>query len=188
MQSALKLDHLDEVQRKRYHWAKDKRVAQSKKPWSLGVKDKQAKGRSNVLPFPPRKTIFLQQRWLELASKLQDIKISLSEVKIKLLIEKGNISQARKELSVIPLGTSRPLDKWKRLFADPIVTRGAAASGKNFRRDFDWIEQNSSEYKGLWIAIKDGKLLGNNRSRVVLERELGQLQALEGATFFKVEE
>lgn len=52
MQSALKLDHLDEVQRKKDRWAANKPLGQSDKSWSRSVKDKRTKGTGNVVSFP----------------------------------------------------------------------------------------------------------------------------------------
>lgn len=115
-------------------------------------------------------------------------KMKVIEEQIQKLIENGDIALARKALSPVPEGLSEQLDRCRRLLAEPVITSGGPASGKNFRKDFDWIEQHSRRYKGLWIAIKDGELLGSNRSRLSLQRELERKKILRGATFFKVEE
>jgi hypothetical protein len=110
------------------------------------------------------------------------------EADIGFLIEDGNVAAAGIEPAEIPMGTSDSPDKWKQQSGDPVIMRGGPASGKEFRTDFEWIEQNSRKYKGQWIAIRNGILLGNNQSRLSLQRELKDRNLLEGATFFKVEE
>ncbi len=104
------------------------------------------------------------------------------------LFKNGNLTDAKKIISDVPVGRSGLIDKWRRAVTDPIVTSGGPASGKDFRKDFSCIEQNSRQYRGLWIAVRDGEMLGSHKSRLALQQELEQSGALEGATFFKVEE
>jgi len=126
---------------------------------------------------------------LEARKQLEAEKKCLAlDVRIRDLVKKGDLSEAKRIISAVPVGDSLLLDKWRRVLSDPVVTRGGPASGKNFRKDFSWIEQNSKQYRGLWIAVKDGELLGSHKSRLALQQDLGQSGLLEGATFFKVEE
>jgi len=111
--------------------------------------------------------------------------IRSSEVKIRQLVETGNISGARRELLTIPKGTSKQLDKWKRLLAEPVIKEGRPASGQGMSLDLFWLQNHSERYKGQWVALKKGQLIGSNESRISLESLLTADQ-LEGATFLKV--
>jgi hypothetical protein len=189
MPPALKLDHLREVQKKGDHWAGKKSLGRSEKSWSRSVKDKQAKETGKVLLFlPPIKKEVLQRWRGELASMLKNLETSLSEVRIRQLVEQGNISQARRELSIIPMGASKQLDKWKRLLAEPVVKQGKPASGRGMHADLFWLENHSEQYRGKWVALKRGQLLGSDRSSVALEARLDKLGLLKGTTFFEIGE
>ena len=54
-------------------------------------------------------------------------------------------------------------------------------------KNFSWIKENSMKYKGQWIALKDGFLLGSHESRVTLHQALKQNGLLKGSLLFKVE-
>lgn len=110
------------------------------------------------------------------------------EAEIRRMVEAGDISGARDELAKIPVGASKSLDKWKRLLAEPVVKPGRPASGQGMHADLLWLESNSAEYKGQWVALKGGKVLGSNPSSTALEAELAESDCLAGATFFKIEE
>lgn len=114
--------------------------------------------------------------------------LKLLEAKVRTLVEKGNIAEARKELSKVPVGSSRVLDKWRKVLVDPVVKRVGTASGKHFKEDFRWIKQHSVKYKGQWVALNAGEFLGSNRSRLILHQQLKREGKLSGATFLKVEE
>lgn len=68
------------------------------------------------------------------------------------------------------------------------VKSDAPARKRSFQADFEWIRKNAFQYRGDWIAIKEGKLLGNDRSRRALRSRLKEAGLLKGAAFFKVEE
>jgi len=40
----------------------------------------------------------------------------------------------------------------------------------------DWIEQNRMQYKGRWIALKDGKLLADGPHIDEISQQLGDLR------------
>lgn len=150
-----------------------------------------AKQGSSVVEYKSRsnrKEDPVQQAWKQINPKPKEPTVLRLEVQIRNMVEQGNISEARRLISWIPDGVSPSLDRWRRLLAEPVVSRGAPASGKNSRADFLWIQRNADRYKGQWVAIKDGILLGSNRSRLLLHKELKRLNILEGATFYKVQE
>lgn len=110
------------------------------------------------------------------------------EAKIRRLVEEGNVSTARKKLSEIPVGASESLDKWKRILAEPIVKQGGPASGHGIQANLLWLERHAASYKGQWVALKRGELLGSHEDSITLETMLEASDSLTGATFFKVKE
>lgn len=108
--------------------------------------------------------------------------------KVRRLVANGEVAEARTMLSEVPFGCCEQLDKWRRLLAEPVVKRQGVATGKNSRADILWIREKASQYKGQWVAIRDGQLLGHNKSRLILHTELKQSDNLNGATFFRVQE
>jgi hypothetical protein len=110
------------------------------------------------------------------------------EARIKRLVEEGNVSEARSEVSRVPFGSSELLNKWKLLLAEPTGKPEEVASGGRLRPNLVWLQGNSMRYKGQWVALKDGRLLGNNPSRLALRSSLKEAGGLKGAMFFRVEE
>ena len=52
------------------------------------------------------------------------------------------------------------LVKFARVLNPPPVTRGTAAPDPTIKADMEWITQYSAEYRGQWVAVKNGHLLG----------------------------
>ena len=80
--------------------------------------------------------------------------------RIKTLVENGSIAEARKILSTIKSKKSRHLDVWEKVLAKPKVKIEEKATGGDLTNDILWLQQNSSNYRGQWIALKQGELLG----------------------------
>jgi hypothetical protein len=110
------------------------------------------------------------------------------EARIRRLVEDGSIREARELVSKTRRGSSKSLDIWRRLLAEPRATQVSAASGGRLRANLDWLRKNSRQYGGLWVALKDGRLLGSNPRRFALRSELKRSKQLKNAVFFRVEE
>ncbi|QTA86201.1 hypothetical protein [Desulfonema magnum] len=117
--------------------------------------------------------------------KLIDENLILEQAKN--LTEANRISEARKLLSKIQPGISRKLDNWRRVLAEPKVKIEKSATGGSVKEDALWLKNNSSKYKGKWVALKQGSLLGSHESRVKLHFSLKESGKLIGTTFFRVE-
>jgi hypothetical protein len=104
---------------------------------------------------------------------------------VKTLVEDGNVEEARKLLSTIQPGASPTLDKWRNALAEPKAMIGKSSSKENMKEDARWLRDNSEKYGGMWIALKNGKLLGAHESRIKLRHTLKQTAALRGAMFFR---
>jgi hypothetical protein len=106
---------------------------------------------------------------------------------VKKLVENGNIEDAREVLSTFQPGTSTALDNWQRALASPKAKLEKSAGGENIKKDALWLQNNSDKYKGNWIALKNGILLGTHESRIELRRSLKQVGKLAGAMFFRID-
>ena len=108
--------------------------------------------------------------------------------RIKTLVENGSIEAARKILSTIKSKKSRHLNVWEKVLAKPKVKIEGKATGGDLTNDILWLQQNSSNYQGQWIALKQGELLGNNESRLALHHSLKCIGKLAGSTFIWIDE
>lgn len=106
---------------------------------------------------------------------------------IKKLVESGRLEDARNVLSTIEPGISAELDNWHQTLSMPKAKQNPTASGGSIKEDALWLRNNSKNYKGKWIALKNGVLLGSHISRLELRRSLQQENKLDGAMFFKIE-
>ncbi len=106
---------------------------------------------------------------------------------LKTLVENGQIEDARKVLLTVQPGVSEELDHWLETLAIPKATVSNSATGGNIKDDILWIQHNSEKYKGKWIALKNGQLLGADESRIELHQSLKQASNLAGATFFRID-
>ncbi|MBW2060561.1 MAG: hypothetical protein JRI95_03240 [Deltaproteobacteria bacterium] len=109
---------------------------------------------------------------------------------VKDLVEDGRVVDARHLLSSIqvPPGLSTKLDTWRKVLAEPRTKPREIATGGDLKKDALWLRKNASKYKGQWVALKDGALLGNDTSRVKLHHALKDEGCLNGALFVLIEE
>ncbi|MDM8548947.1 hypothetical protein QUF72_02670 [Desulfobacterales bacterium HSG2] len=105
---------------------------------------------------------------------------------IKMLIETSRVSEARRIVSAIRHGVSAELDYWKKVLAEPVVRVGKASADGDHGKDMLWIENNADKYKGKWIALKNGVLLGSHESHAELHQTLKKSGRLTGTLFFRV--
>ncbi len=105
---------------------------------------------------------------------------------IKELIESSRVLEARRIVSEIRPGVSVELDYWKKVLAEPVARLGKSTTDGNPGRDMLWIEENADRYKGKWVALKSGKLLGCHESHAELHRTLKKSGRLTGTLFFRV--
>ncbi len=105
---------------------------------------------------------------------------------IKALVEASRVLEARRIVSAIPPGISTELDYWKRVLAEPVVRVTKPTTDGDPRKDMLWIEKNADKYKGKWVALKSGELLGNHESYMELHRTLKQAGKITGSFFFRV--
>lgn len=105
---------------------------------------------------------------------------------IKELIETSHVSEARRIVSGIGPGVSEELDYWKKVLAEPVPRPGGPGSGRDMKKDMLWLENNADDYKGKWVALKSGVLLGSHESHTELYQTLKKSGRLTGTLFFRV--
>jgi hypothetical protein len=106
---------------------------------------------------------------------------------VKQLVENSRIEDARNVLSNIQPGTSTTLDNWRKVLSEPKAKVEKSATGGQIRKDALWLQNNSEKYKGKWIALKNGTLLGSHESRVELRHSLEKAGKLAGTMFFRID-
>jgi hypothetical protein len=106
---------------------------------------------------------------------------------VKKLVENGQIAEAREVMYFLQPGTSTVLDSWQRALAYPGAKLNKSAGGENIKADAAWLQDNSDKYKGKWIALENGILLGAHESRIELRYSIKQAGKLPRAMFFRIE-
>ena len=107
--------------------------------------------------------------------------------RIRTLVENGRVSEAQNILSKIAPGISSRLDTWRKVLTRPTVRLEETTTGGNLTDDTRWLQQHSMNYKGQWVALKQGILLGSHANRLELHRYLKQLGKLAEAMFFRID-
>ncbi|MFH0822189.1 MAG: hypothetical protein V2B18_05510 [Pseudomonadota bacterium] len=115
-------------------------------------------------------------------------KLRVLEDEIRALAEKGDLPAARRIISPVPRGLSESLDKWREVLAPPVARVTGSASGRDLRLDSEWLEKNSWQYVGQWVALKNGELLDSGPSRAALRAILKERGDLSGAFLVKIED
>ena len=103
---------------------------------------------------------------------------------LRTLVENSQVEEAREVLATVPPGVSEELDAWLKVLPVPKAYLSPPESDGNSKLDVLWIHHNADKYKGKWVAIKNGELLGADESRIELRNTLKSAGNLKGATFF----
>ncbi|MDC0709899.1 hypothetical protein POL68_15605 [Stigmatella sp. ncwal1] len=103
------------------------------------------------------------------------------------LVEVGRITEARQLVGLLAQASPAPsLERWSQVLAPPVVHSENEATASPFARNAEWLRQNSEDHVGKWVALREGSLVDEDPSRVVLQRRLAQANALEGITFVRL--
>ena len=65
------------------------------------------------------------------------------------------------------------LEKYARVLAPPRVLRSDAPPQPGLRANRDWLMTHGSQYRGQWVALRQGQLLGVADSLVALKKLIG---------------
>ena len=69
---------------------------------------------------------------------------------------------------------SQDLQKYARILAPPTIPNRRPSIRVGPRANVEWLRTNRSEYKGKWIALKSGELIGSADSRHELTNQIGK--------------
>ncbi|MCP4104715.1 MAG: hypothetical protein GY749_04130 [Desulfobacteraceae bacterium] len=105
---------------------------------------------------------------------------------IRNLVEKGRVQEARSVLPVVRCRGSERLKHWKKVLALPKARVTKSTTSGDKIKNALWFRENAHKYKGKWIALKDGVLLGSHKSRIELHQNLKQAGNLSGSLFSKI--
>jgi len=130
-------------------------------------------------PAPPE--ILKQTDWEATPENAEQICDYITE-----LIENSYVPEARGIVSAIPPGVSVELDYWKKVLAEPVARVTKSTTDRYPKKDMLWIEKNADRYKGKWVALKSGDLLGSYESLKELHHTLKKSGKLTGTLAFRV--
>src|SRR5574341_1765008 len=68
---------------------------------------------------------------------------------------------------------SDSLARYARILAPSKVTRLEGPAAPGAAASMAWIREHAGRYRGLWVAVEEGRLLGTAASRKELVRQLG---------------
>jgi hypothetical protein len=181
-----KSDLLNKGQEEIARWT-GKKPAPSRETWSQRTSTKH----SNVSRIPlgdtsSRKEDPIRQSWKEIVYML-NVTIAGIEARIRRLVELGDIHKARTIVSKFPGGVSSRIDRWRRLLAEPKVVQKTSGVDQDFKGNLAWIHHHANNYRGKWVALKDGKIIASSSSSIDLRAGLQEKGLLDGVLFFKVE-
>lgn len=66
------------------------------------------------------------------------------------------------------------LQKYARILAPPKMSNRQPSSNAKPKANLDWLKANRNEYRGKWVAIKDGTLLASGNSHEELITQVGK--------------
>jgi len=103
------------------------------------------------------------------------------------LVAAGHIAEARQLVGFLAQTSPTPLlEGWSRVLAPPVVHSENQATGSPLAPNAEWLRKNAGAHAGRWVALREGTLVDEDPSRVILQRRLEQANTLEGVTFVRL--
>lgn len=69
-----------------------------------------------------------------------------------------------------------PLRKMAKILAPPVVRHSARPADSGLLANRDWLGSHRDEYKGRWVALRDGELLGIAETADQLVGQVGEIR------------
>jgi hypothetical protein len=76
------------------------------------------------------------------------------------------------------------LQKYARILAPPRIIRNNLPPDPTIRANREWLKAHGGEYKGQWIALRNGELLGTASTLGELKEQIGQTDNILFTTGF----
>ena len=121
-------------------------------------------------------------------ARLPELAELLSERYVRALVDDGRINEARSFLMSLQRQDPRLeiVEQWKGALALPAAHAGESATGKDPRRDAEWLRVNHEGYAGSWVALREGELLDSDPDVRALARRLAARCAGSNVAVFRV--
>lgn len=110
----------------------------------------------------------------------------LSQIRVS--VENELIPKARKLLAcAIQLGVdSELLNRWRRVLALPLLKPQTGATATGTKASVAWLRHNASQYRGKWVALRDGQLVAVADKRIQLHKMLKNERDISNTTVMHV--
>jgi hypothetical protein len=108
-----------------------------------------------------------------------------NETELQALVEAGRVEEARRRLAWLrQQGVDEPwVAAWGAALAPARVRVLASHGPEGTEESMAWLRAFGDQYRGLWVALRRGELLGSDASRVELHRDLARRGLLDEALF-----
>ena len=106
---------------------------------------------------------------------------------IRSLVQEGKVAKARTLLRELrgKFNDDPDVMAWTKILSLPrILSQDRLGTASGLRKNYEWIENNGHDYQGKWVALRDGRLIGADVSRIALHNSLNH--ELRGITFAKL--
>jgi Family of unknown function (DUF5678) len=131
---------------------------------------------------------------LKLPESMQDARYARSDVprliaEVKRLTASSSVVEARRLLAdLLRVAPDDPeVARWNKILGRPRIHSAPRAAPRTDPRIYDdWFKNEAERHAGEWVALRDGKLVGSDRDRVKLHRELEARGELTGTLFVPI--
>jgi len=84
--------------------------------------------------------------------------------------------------------SDKKIEQWAIVLAPAKVigTRPASANAEHLKASYQWFRNNSTQYKGQWVAVRAGELVGAAQTLKELQEQIGQGQRNSKTIIVKV--
>jgi hypothetical protein len=90
---------------------------------------------------------------------------------VRRLVEANRVAEARRYVEEQIARGDMSVETWANLLRPPRVTTSPRTAHSDFGADYAWLRANREAFLGLWVALRDGRLLDSDvRLRPLVER------------------
>lgn len=95
------------------------------------------------------------------------------KVQIQRLVEEGRVREARERVKdEVASGRTSAIGGWAKLLALPTTEVRAASARGDMSRNRAWLHEHEAQYRGTWVALRDGELVASDQSFIALQKRL----------------
>jgi hypothetical protein len=106
---------------------------------------------------------------------------------VRRLVEAHRVDEARRYIEDRRGRGDTTLESWAELLAPPVVRSLPAQGRGDFVANMRWVRENREQFLGCWVALREGQVVGADRTlRALCDRLKGSGQ-LDDTLVVKVE-